>query len=188
MHYIHKRGKKMIIIGLILIVAGVISAIYGSNLNNSISAQLTSLFSTGSTNPGTMFIVLGVIGMVVGLILILVEHKQKNSIAYNTGPRGISSNQRSLAIYEKKCKSCKSIVTDDYKSCPNCGSREFYDSSMDIDLSSTGTVAKTIVENKVICPFCKFKMKLHIPINEFKKMKCERCSKTINSKNVLFED
>jgi hypothetical protein len=40
----------------------------------------------------------------------------------------------------------------------------------------------------IICPFCKNRMRLEISVDEFKKMKCGRCNKTITTKNVIFED
>ena len=103
-------------------------------------------------------------------------------------PRGRSPNQRYLSPTEKKCKSCGSIVSVDFNRCPNCNSGEFYDGSMDVDLTATGKVAINSGEDKIVCPFCKIKIKLDIPVSEFKSMKCTKCNNKITSKNVLFED
>lgn len=66
----------MIIIGVILAIAGIVSTIYGFFQNNSIDAQMESLFSTGSTNPGTIFIILGIVAIVLGAVLTYVGYKK----------------------------------------------------------------------------------------------------------------
>ena len=67
----------MLDLAIILIVAGVISAIYGNSLNNSIEAQLKSVFSNGSANPGNIWLILGVIAIIIGIILLVVALKKK---------------------------------------------------------------------------------------------------------------
>lgn len=66
----------MKILGIILSILGCLSALYGVNLNNSLEAQFTSLLSNGSTNPGTIWICVGVIVVVVGLLLTFKKNKQ----------------------------------------------------------------------------------------------------------------
>ena len=58
----------MFLLGIILVVAGLGSAGYGFMQNNSLEAQFSSILSSGTANPGTMFIVIGVILLVVGII------------------------------------------------------------------------------------------------------------------------
>ena len=67
------------IIGTILLLAGVASLVFGYMQNNSLDAQLNSLLSSGSTNPGTIFIIVGVVLAALGLILILRSGKNKKS-------------------------------------------------------------------------------------------------------------
>ena len=69
----------MAILGIILIVAGAASIVYGIIQNNSLAAQLTSLFSGGSGNPGTKWIIIGVIAVVAGIVLMVLNSKKKNS-------------------------------------------------------------------------------------------------------------
>lgn len=54
------------ILGAILLILGVACAGYGYLQNNSIEAQLSSLLSTGTTNPGTIYIIIGAVVAVVG--------------------------------------------------------------------------------------------------------------------------
>lgn len=63
----------MLALGIILLIAGLGSTIYGVIQNNSIEAQLTSLFSSGSTNPGTVFLIVGIAAAVIGVVLIVVS-------------------------------------------------------------------------------------------------------------------
>ena len=69
----------MAILGIILIVAGAVSVLYGIMQNNSLEAQLTSLFSSGKTNPGTIWIVIGIIAVVVGIVLMVLNSKKNSS-------------------------------------------------------------------------------------------------------------
>lgn len=57
------------ILGAILLVLGVACAGYGYLQNNSIDAQLSSLLSTGTTNPGTIYIIIGAVVAVVGTLV-----------------------------------------------------------------------------------------------------------------------
>lgn len=67
----------MLALGIILIVGGAISAIYGFISNNSLVAQFSSLLSSGSVNPGTIWIVIGVVAIILGIILAVVGSKKK---------------------------------------------------------------------------------------------------------------
>lgn len=68
----------MVVLSVILMLGGAISVILGIMQNNSLEAQLASVISSGKTNPGTMWIVIGVIAVVVGIILLVVSRKKKN--------------------------------------------------------------------------------------------------------------
>lgn len=57
------------IFGMILLILGVACAGYGYLQNNSIEAQLSSLLSTGTTNPGTIYIIIGAVVAVVGALV-----------------------------------------------------------------------------------------------------------------------
>jgi len=56
----------MVIFGLIFIAGGVGLYIYGNDLNNNITAQLSSLINTGATNPGSVYITIGVVAGIIG--------------------------------------------------------------------------------------------------------------------------
>lgn len=63
----------MLILGIIFIIAGGISAIYGNSMNSSLERQLTTLFESGTYNSGTPFIIAGVLAIVLGIILVIVS-------------------------------------------------------------------------------------------------------------------
>jgi len=69
----------MIILGIILVFAGVGSTIFGVTQNNSLEAQLTSFFSSGTTNPGTIWIIIGVVAIVLGIVLIIASLLRKKT-------------------------------------------------------------------------------------------------------------
>ena len=63
----------MIICGASLALVGLGLMIYGNSQNNNIGAQLTSLFGSGRTNPGTPWMIFG--GVLIGIGAILVFKK-----------------------------------------------------------------------------------------------------------------
>lgn len=64
----HSTGK--LYGGILLLIAGLISVCYGISMNNSYSAQWDAFWNNGSSDPGTAWIVIGAVGLVLGLILI----------------------------------------------------------------------------------------------------------------------
>lgn len=62
--------------GLLLTVAGLGSAVYGIYQNNDLESQLTSIFSSGTANPGTIWIIGGVVGIALGVILMIIGKKR----------------------------------------------------------------------------------------------------------------
>ncbi len=63
----------MTLIGIILLIAGIVCALYGNSLNHSVEAQLESLFSNGAANPGDVYLYPGVIAAVIGLVILAVN-------------------------------------------------------------------------------------------------------------------
>ncbi|MGN1112804.1 MAG: zinc-ribbon domain-containing protein [Acutalibacteraceae bacterium] len=61
----------LIIFGIILIVGGGISLVCGSSLNNSYEARWNSFWESGRSNPGEVFVTLGIIALVLGFILLI---------------------------------------------------------------------------------------------------------------------
>lgn len=63
---------------IIIIIIGIVFLIYGNNLNTSLENQLESLLSSGSTNPGNIWMILG--GIVVGVgLIVLYKRRIANS-------------------------------------------------------------------------------------------------------------
>lgn len=67
----------MLILGIILIIAGAASYIYGNNMNNSLESQFSSLMSSGTVDPGSKWITLGVIAAVIGVLVIIYSLVKK---------------------------------------------------------------------------------------------------------------
>lgn len=66
----------MFVLGLILMLGGIGAAGYGIYLNNDVEAQLTSLFSSGSMDPGNTWLIAGGVAAVVGLLLLIFGRKK----------------------------------------------------------------------------------------------------------------
>jgi len=68
----------MTILGAILVLVGLGSAIYGVAQNNDVEAQVMSVFSSGSMNPGAMWIIGGCVAMAIGIVLVFINMKKKD--------------------------------------------------------------------------------------------------------------
>ena len=112
--------------GIILIILGGGAIGYGIHQNNSLEAQLSSLFSRGSTNPGTIWIVAGGIAAAIGLILLIVGLTQKS----NKKPK-------------EKCPHCGGEINEGDTFCGHCGKT--------IPVVSVPTPEK---EPEAKCPYC----------------------------------
>lgn len=58
-----------LVFGIMLVVSGFISIIYGNNLNNNYEEQFVSFWEKGQSNPGDTWIYIGVGLLLVGIIL-----------------------------------------------------------------------------------------------------------------------
>ncbi len=66
----------MLVIGILLVLAGAGSTIFGIVQNNDLERQMESIFESGTANPGTVWIVVGAVALVVGIILLVVNFKK----------------------------------------------------------------------------------------------------------------
>jgi len=70
-------NNNLLIIGLVLAAIGIGLTLYGNSQNNNIGAQLSSLFGSGQSNPGTPWMIIGGIVISIGVILALVKIAKK---------------------------------------------------------------------------------------------------------------
>lgn len=104
----------MIIAGIILIVVGAATIIYGVSLNNSVEAQLEALLGSGTTDPGTIWIIIGAVAAVIGVILLITGMTKKS------GGSGAVSAPRT--VKEKiTCPKCGVALEADAVFCVHCG-------------------------------------------------------------------
>jgi len=68
-----KTSNSLIIIGAVSAITGLGLMLYGNSQNNNIGTQLSSLFGSGRTNPGTPWMIFG--GVLIGIGIILVVRK-----------------------------------------------------------------------------------------------------------------
>ena len=68
-----KTSNNLIIVGTVLAVTGLGLMLYGNSQKNNIGAQLTSLFGSGRTNPGTPCMIFGGVIIGIGVILLVKE-------------------------------------------------------------------------------------------------------------------
>ena len=67
----------MLISSAIFLILGIASAVYGISQNNNMEAQMRNLFEHGRVNPGTPYVVVGIVLVVIGIILLIVGLKKQ---------------------------------------------------------------------------------------------------------------
>lgn len=60
------------VISLILLYGGFISTFVGISLNNDLGYQLKSLLLSGTSSPGNVWIICGIVAVILGTILLVV--------------------------------------------------------------------------------------------------------------------
>ena len=73
----NSQSNTRAIVGAMFTISGVALAIYGASKNNSYSSRWDSVLSGGSLDPGTVFIVIGVIVALVGFIMMMIGLSKK---------------------------------------------------------------------------------------------------------------
>ena len=102
---------ELIVLGMISALVGIISIIHGVNLNNSLLTQVKRFLSSGSsTNPGTIYIILGIFGVIAGSIMIFYGYKRKQSGKANV-----------FFGNSKKCPFCANEIKNEAIICQFCG-------------------------------------------------------------------
>ena len=86
----------MIAFGILFLIAGIGSAIYGSILNNDMNAQLNSILGRGVRNPGDIWIYCGAAVALIGATLVICgvirsAAKGNNEAAAMENPKGDAS-------------------------------------------------------------------------------------------------
>lgn len=137
----------MIALGIILIVLGGVSVFFGNQLNNNMEIRMNQFFNSGTTDPGSGFVIVGIIVLIVGGIFLVAGVvraflKSKNgSIEQNSEyiskintlnelkSKGLITQQdydnEISNISDRKiyCQNCGTAIEEDYSFCPKCGSK-----------------------------------------------------------------
>jgi hypothetical protein len=60
----------LIVIGVIFVLAGVSSIVFGVVFNNNPSAQFYGLLETGAANPGIIYMIIGILCVIFGVVIL----------------------------------------------------------------------------------------------------------------------
>ena len=71
METIASTGIRVSEVEYIMFVAGIAGVIYGSSTNNNMQAQVMSFYQSGKTNPGDVWLYIGIAVAVIGVIRII---------------------------------------------------------------------------------------------------------------------
>ena len=66
-------NNNIIIIGVVIAIIGIGLLLYGHSQNNNIGAQLTSLFGSGRSNPGTPWMIFGGVSIGIGFVMVIAK-------------------------------------------------------------------------------------------------------------------
>ena len=131
----------MIVLGSIVAVLGIISYIYGNNMNNDLDKQFEYFLHNSKSNPGDIFTIAGIVLIVVGTILVAVGlylyfRRVNNKLNYS--PDGLQARKNVLIMptkiavaHEKDsegempvfCRICGSRLSSDSVFCEQCGTK-----------------------------------------------------------------
>ncbi len=131
---------EMIIIGSILMAVGLGTMIFGFVRNNDLEAQLASAFSTGSLNPGTIWIVLGFVVLAAGLVLLLLGLNKRAGAAPGMTARPAP------AVREILCPCCGRRVEASLSFCTSCGAN--------LKKARPEAAPRAKLDAEQVCPFC----------------------------------
>lgn len=118
----------LITLGIIFIIGGALNLIYGCSFNNSYEVRRNSFLESGRSNPGDIFVTLGIIALVIGFILLIaglivkIVKSNKNNSYVTSSP-----NKQDTAEYLNYLKMQGLITYNDITStagvwqCSRCG-------------------------------------------------------------------
>lgn len=106
----------MVICSAVLIALGVGLTIYGFHLNNSVEAQLNALFESGNVDPGTVWIIAGLIALAVGIVLLILGLVKKPG-----GSSGGAASVHEVKHDTRICPHCKKTLKGSPTFCVYCG-------------------------------------------------------------------
>lgn len=154
----------MIVVAVVLIIMGFISCYYGIEMNNDMDMQMESLFGSGKTDPGSIYILIGVALILSGLVLLIweINHAKKTS-ASSTTPPSVS--------FLKQCTQCGNRTSDNFAFCPICGGQ-----MQEIWQQCPACKRMIIGEDIQYCPGCGDKMpNIVLKSAEEEQKRCSNC-------------
>ncbi|HIR34571.1 MAG TPA: zinc ribbon domain-containing protein [Candidatus Faecimorpha stercoravium] len=114
----------MIGLCLILIIIGFVIIFFGYQQNNDINSQLESLFSSGSLDPGTVWIIIGAALLIISIVVLVITQWDKNKGQplqgpYQPNPAPQMPGEQNVAY----CSHCGAKLKPNANFCPYCGSQ-----------------------------------------------------------------
>jgi len=158
----------MTILGIIFVLSGIGSIIYGVDQNNRLSSQISSLLNRGTTNPGTTFIIIGVVAIIVGIILVFAgieKDKEKNRIIR----KSMDKNEDIEIDDEWICSKCGKTNNICFSVCEKCGK----EIKLNNKYENRNDEISTRIDEYWFCENCGKRNMSHL-------IKCTKCGKNIN--------
>ena len=160
----------MIAAGIVLMIAGVASIIYGVAQNDSMEAQFESIFNSGTKDPGNMWIIIGAVAAILGLVMLIAGLTKQKSADKGTSPKayrecGTPANKETIVKPVRTCPKCKAEQEEDAAFCRLCGT-SLTESKTVPEARSAATPVSTPVssswsgsakdkgDRNAICPHC----------------------------------
>ena len=161
----------MIFAGLLSFIVGIILTAQGSSLNNDISAQMESVFNNGTTDPGSGYIIFGVLFIITGIILFFWGIVRMNNEESNQ-----QQSEKPAAEPAELCEKCGASIARGCKYCSQCGN----ETKPKEQWTTCAYCGEKISTKSIFCMHCGKKE----PIITIKKL-CPMCYKDIQPNSAF---
>lgn len=149
----------MIILGIILMIAGIASYLWASSMQNSFEYKWYEMWGSSDYEYVDVILYIGIFAVVIGLIFLIVgiakKYTQTDKSNY-TGSGNLNADIRNNAanysiLNHITCEQCGALIDKNVSFCQNCGSKNNAGFSKNKFCSNCGTQVK---ENENFCGNC----------------------------------
>lgn len=152
----------MIVLGIILMIGGIASYLWASNMQNSFEYKWYEVWGSSDYEYVDVILYIGIFAFVIGVILLIIGCTKKNSksdksnyINFGNSETSIHRNiENNSCLNNIGCKQCGASIDKNVLFCPYCGCENKSESVQNKFCGNCGTQGK---KNENFCSNCGYK-------------------------------